>query len=35
MRQKPISRKVRRDLNSISIREDYNRGKQFEEIKMR
>ena len=25
-RQKPLSRKARRDLNSISIREDYNRA---------
>ena len=27
-RNKPISRKVRRDLNSLSIREDYNRANQ-------
>ena len=29
MRRKPISRKARRDLNSIAIRDDYNRGKQL------
>ena len=28
-RQKPLSRKARRDLNSISIREDYNRANQL------
>ena len=28
-RQKPLSRKARRDLNSISIREDYNRARQL------
>ena len=28
-RSKPIPRKVRRDLNSISLREDYNRGKNL------
>ena len=28
-RSKPIPRKVRRDLNSISLREDYNRGSQL------
>ena len=28
-RSKPIPRKVRRDLNSISLREDYNRGRQL------
>ena len=27
-RNKPIPRKVRRDLNSLSIREDYNRANQ-------
>ena len=29
MRRKPISRKARRDLNSIAIRDDFNRGKQL------
>ena len=28
-RQKPLSRKARRDLNSIAIREDYNRANQL------
>ena len=28
-RSKPISRKVRRDLNSIALRDDFNRGKQL------
>ncbi len=28
-RQKPLPRKARRDLNSISIREDYNRARQL------
>tara|TARA_Y100000385_G_scaffold217716_1_gene226911 strand:+ start:253 stop:1941 length:1689 start_codon:yes stop_codon:yes gene_type:complete len=29
MRRKPISRRARRDLNSIAIRDDFNRGKQL------
>ena len=29
MRRKPLSRKARRDLNSVALREDYNRGRQL------
>ena len=29
MRRKPISRKARRDVRSLSLKQDYNRGKQL------
>ena len=28
-RQKPIPRKARKDFRSLTLREDYNRGKQL------